>query len=150
VDTFSLEFIGWFYTIACAIAIAAGAAIMLYLQSSGRLQMRYKQYSIWNDIMLMVIWAIGLAGGVGVLDLSQWGQFLLQLFCWMLIALVTTSAASRLYAAHRLRNKIHISAREWRSTIIGLTLVVVPIVLFCVATIMSLRTEAARRAFGIH
>ncbi|OGA29965.1 MAG: hypothetical protein A3I01_08050 [Betaproteobacteria bacterium RIFCSPLOWO2_02_FULL_65_24] len=149
-DTFSLEFIGWFYTLVCAVAIAAGAAIMLFLHSTGRLQTRYKQYSIWNDIMLMVIWMIGLAGGVGVLDLSQWGQFLLQLFCWMLIALVTTSAASRLYAAHRLSKKITISPREWRGTIIGLTLMVVPIVLFCLATIASLRTEEARRAFGIH
>jgi len=63
---------------------------------------------------------------------------------------VTTSAASRLYAAHRLSKKITISPREWRGMIIGLTLMVVPIVLFCLATIASLRTEEARRAFGIH
>lgn len=149
-DPFSLDFLGWFYTLACAVAIAAGVAIMLHLHYSGMLKVRYKDYSIWNDIMLTVIWAIGLAGGALVLDRSQWGQFLLQLFCWMLIALVGTSSASRLYALHRLRKKLPISPQEFRATIMGVILVAVPIVLFALATIGSLRTEDARRAFGLH
>src|SRR5450759_3234153 len=101
-EALSLEFIGWFYTIACALAIAAGAVILLFLQVGNQLATRYKNYSIWNDIMLMVIWAIGLGGGIGVLDRSAWGQFLLQLFCWMLIALVSTSGATRLYTLRKL------------------------------------------------
>ena len=149
-DTFSLDFLGWFYTIACAIAIAAGVAIMMHLHYSGMLKTRYKEYSIWNDIMLTVIWVIGLAGGALVLDRSQWGQFLLQLFCWMLIALVCTSSATRLFTLSKLRKKVPISPQEYRTTIMGVVMVVVPIVLFALATIGSLRTEEARRAFGIH
>jgi len=149
-DSFSLDFLGWFYTIACAIAIAAGVAIMLHLHYSGTIKSRYKDYSIWNDIMLTVIWTIGLAGGALVLDRNQWGQFLLQLFCWMLIALVCTSSATRLYTLHRLKTKMPISPQEYRTTIMALVVVVVPIVLFAIATIGSLRTEEARRAFGIH
>lgn len=148
-ETFSLEFIGWFYTIVCAAAIAAGVAVMLFLHNTGRLKMRYKEYSIWNDIMLIVIWAIGLGGGIGVLDLNQWGQFLLQLFCWMLIALIVTSAGTRLFTVYRLRKKVTISSRELHLTIISLAFMVIPVVLFCLATIFSLRTEEARRAFGI-
>jgi len=147
-ETLSLEFIGWFYTIACALAIGTGAAILLFLQSSSQLATRYKNYSIWNDIMLMVIWAIGLGGGLGVLDKSAWGQFLLQLFCWMLIALVSTSGATRLYTLHKLGGNI--TRQDWLNSLIGVVLVVLPIVLFCIGTILSLRTEEARRAFGIH
>ena len=149
-DPFSLDFLGWFYTIACAIAIAAGVAIMLHLHYSGMLKVRYKEYSIWNDIMLTVIWTFGLAGGVLVLERSQWGQFLLQLFCWMLIALVLTSSATRLYTLQKLKQKIPITPQQHRTTIIGVVIMVVPIVLFALATIFSLRTEEARRAFGIH
>jgi hypothetical protein len=148
-EPFSLEFIGWFYTIVCAVAIGVGVAVMLFLHNTGRLKMRYKEYSIWNDVMLTVIWAIGLGGGIGVLDRSQWGQFLLQLFCWMLIALIVTSAATRLFTVYRLRNKVTINPRELHMTLVSLALMVVPVVLFCVATIISLRTEEARRAFGI-
>ena len=147
-DSFSLNFIGWFYVVACAAAIAGGAAILLFLETKGQLQVRYKDYSIWNDIMLMVIWAIGLGGSVGVLDRSAWGQWLLQLFCWMLIALVTTSAATRVYTLRKLGRGI--TQKNWTQISIGLVLLIVPIVMFCLATIMSLRTEAARAAFGIH
>lgn len=146
-ESFSLAFIGWFYTIACALVIAAGGAILLFLHSSGQLIARYEHYSVWNDVMLLVIWAIGLGGGIGVLDLNPWGLFLLQLFCWMLIALVVTSGASRLYALRKLAKGI--SRQEWVTSIVGVVLVVLPIVLFCLATIMSLGTEEARRAFGV-
>jgi hypothetical protein len=147
-EALSLEFIGWFYTIACALAIAAGAVILLFLQVGNQLATRYKNYSIWNDIMLMVIWAIGLGGGIGVLDRSAWGQFLLQLFCWMLIALVSTSGATRLYTLRKLGSGI--TRQDWLNSVIGVVLVVVPIILFCLGTILSLRTEQARQAFGIN
>ena len=147
-EALSLNFIGWFYTVACALAITAGLGILLFLQASNQLRLRYKDYSIWNDIMLMVIWAFGLGGGLGVLQRSEWGQFLLQLFCWMLIALVTTSGATRLFALRKLDRGL--SRQDWLTSVIGVVLVVVPIVLFCLGTIISLRTEEARLAFGIH
>jgi hypothetical protein len=146
--TLSLDFIGWFYTLACALVIVAGGVIMLFLQANNQLAARYKNYSIWNDVMLMVIWAIGLAGGIGVLDRSVWGQFLLQLFCWMLIALVATSGASRLYTLRKLGRGI--TRQDWIHSLIGVVLVVAPIVLFCLGTVLSLKSEDARRAFGIH
>lgn len=147
-DVLSLDFIGWFYSLACGIAIAGGIGILLYLQVRHELRVRYKDYSIWNDIMLMLIWTFGLSGGIGVLQRSEWGQFLLQLFCWMLIALVVTSGATRLFALHKLDRGL--SRQDWLNSVIGVVLVVVPIVLFCLGTILSLRTEEARLAFGIH
>lgn len=147
-EPLSLEFIGWFYTIACALTIAAGAAILIFLQASSQLSARYKNYSIWNDIMLIVIWAIGLGGGVGVLQRTEWGQFLLQLFCWMLIALVCTSGATRLFTLRKLGPEL--TRQDWINSVIGVVLVVVPIILFCLGTILSLRTEEARKALGIH
>jgi hypothetical protein len=147
-DGFSLDFIGWFYVIACSLAILGGAGILLFLKSRNQLQVRYKDYSIWNDVMLMVIWAIGLGGSLGVLDRSVWGQWLLQLFCWMLIALVTTSGATRLYTLRKLAGGL--TRADWMNSVIGVIFVIVPIVMFCLATIMSLRTEEARLAFGLH
>ena len=147
IDTFSLDFIGWFYTIACALVLAAGGAIFVFLHTSGQLRSRYKDYSIWNDAMLGVIWTIGLGGAILVIDRSYWGQFLLQLFCWMLIALVTTSGATRLYTLKKLHKEL--TRRDWMHSLIGVTLVVLPIVLFCLGTIMSLRTDEARTAFGL-
>jgi len=147
-EALPLNFIGWFYTIACALVIAGGAVILLFLQVSDQLTTRYKNYSIWNDIMLMVIWAIGLGGGIGILQRSVWGQFLLQLFCWMLIALVSTSGATRLYTLRKLGGDV--TRQDWLNSLIGVVLVVVPIVLFCLGTILSLRTEEARHALGIH
>jgi hypothetical protein len=147
-DTFSIDFIGWFYTLACAAVIAAGAAIMLFLYARGLLATRYKDYSIWNDIMLMVIWAIGLGGSIGVLDRDPWGLWMLQLFCWMLIVLAMTSAASRLYALKKLGGAL--SRGDWIHILAGVGLVVVPIVLFSLATIVSLRSDEARAAFGLH
>ena len=144
----SIDFIGWFYAIACGLAIVSGIGILVGMHLRHRLATRYKNYSIWNDIMLMVIWAIGLAGGVGVIDRNDWGQFLLQLFCWMLIALSTTSGATRLYTLHKLG--LGITRQEWIQSVIGVVLVVVPIVLFCLGTILSLRTEEVQQALGVH
>jgi hypothetical protein len=146
-QSFSLDFIGWFYTVACAIAIAIGGAIFAFLYVNGQIATRYKDYSILNDVMLLVIWVIGLIGALGVLDRSQWGQFLLQLFCWMLIALVSTSGATRLYTLKKLHKTL--TRRDWLHSLIGVVLVVLPIVVFCLGTIMSLRTDEARTAFGL-
>ena len=146
-DDFSLNFLGWFYSIACGAAIIVGIAILMFLYVRGQVPTRYKDYSIWNDVMMLVIWAIGLGGAIGVLQRSQWGQFLLQLFCWMLIALSVLSGTTRLLTLRKVAP--HISRQEWKLTLIGVTLIVLPIVLFCVATILSLRTEEARQAFGM-
>ena len=97
-DTLPLPFIGWFFTLFSAAALALGAVLILMLLRSGGLQRRYLGYSFWNDLLLTAIWVLGLAGGIGVLRLQPWGRHLLELFCWALIVLASLSAASRLYA----------------------------------------------------
>ena len=146
-DSFDLDFIGWFYATACGIVILFGLAVFAMLYVRGQIKERYKDYNILNDVMLLMIWVIGFGGAIGVIDRSQWGQFLLQLFCWMLIALVVLSSASRMYTVYKLGQGV--TRREWMQIFVGMTLFVVPIILFCVATILSLRTDAARVAFGI-
>ena len=146
-DTLDLNFIGWFYATACGLAILFGLAVFAMLYARGLIKERYKDYNILNDVMLLMIWVIGFGGAIGVIDRSQWGQFLLQLFCWMLIALVALSAATRMYTVYKLGQGV--TRKDWLHLAVGMTLFVVPIILFCVATIMSLRSEAARTAFGI-
>lgn len=146
-DTLDLDFIGWFYAIACGLVILFGLGVFAWLYATGTLKSRYKEYSILNDVMLLMIWVVGFAGALGVVDRSQWGQFLLQLFCWMLIALVVLSSASRLYTVYKLGQNV--TQRDWMQMFIGVTLFALPVVLFCVATIFTLRSDAAKAAFGI-
>src|SRR6267143_152334 len=94
----SLAFIGWFFTLTSAGALLLGAALIWMIATAGDLHRRYLSYSIWNDLVLAAIWALGLAGGIGVIRLQPWGRYLLELFCWALIVLLLLSAASRLYA----------------------------------------------------
>src|SRR6266849_1535074 len=93
----SLAFIGWFFTLICAGALALGAALIAIMARAGDLERRYLGYSIWNDLLLAAIWVLGLAGGIEVLRLQPWGRYLLELFCWALIVLAPLSAASRRY-----------------------------------------------------
>jgi hypothetical protein len=146
-DTLDLDFIGWFYAIACGLVILFGLGVFAWLYATGTIKSRYKEYSILNDVMLLMIWVVGFAGALGVVDRSQWGQFLLQLFCWMLIALVVLSSASRLYTVYKLGQNV--TQRDWMQMFIGVTLFALPVVLFCVATIFTLRSDAAKIAFGI-
>ncbi len=146
-DTFDLDFIGWFYATACGIVVIFGLLVFAVLYARGIIKERYKDYNILNDVMLLMIWVIGFGGAIGVIDRSQWGQFLLQLFCWMLMALVVLSTASRIYTVYKLGQGV--TRRDWIQIIVGMTLFVLPVILFCIATIFSLRSEAARTAFGI-
>lgn len=146
-DTLDLNFIGWFYVTACGAVIFFGLCVFAMLYARGLIKERYKDYNLLNDVMLLMIWVIGFGGAMGVIDRSQWGQFLLQLFCWMLIALVVLSAASRMYTVYKLGEGV--TKKDWMHIAMGISLFVVPIILFCVATILSLRSEAARTAFGI-
>jgi hypothetical protein len=146
-ELLDLDFIGWFYAVACGAVILFGLCVFGLLYARGILMERYKDYSILNDVMLLMIWVIGFGGAIGVIDRSQWGQFLLQLFCWMLMALVILSAASRMYTVYKLGQDV--TQKDWLHIGMGMTMFVVPIILFCIATIFSLRSEAARAAFGI-
>jgi hypothetical protein len=142
----SLAFIGWFFTLAAAGALALGAALIWMLATAGDLQRRYLSYSIWNDLLLAAIWLLGLAGGIGVIRLQPWGRYLLELFCWALIVLLFLSSASRLYALKR-PDPGHPPV-NWFGAIAGVTLILVPVLAICAATIVTLRSTEAMKAFS--
>ena len=142
----SLAFIGWFFTLICAGALALGAALIAIMARAGDLERRYLSYSIWNDLLLAAIWVLGLAGGIGVLRLQPWRRYLLELFCWALIVLAPLSAASRLYALRRPQPDS--KAVNWLGAIGGVTLVLIPILATCAATIVTLRSPEAMKAFS--
>ena len=142
----SLAFIGWFFTLASAGALVLGAALTWMLATAGDLQRRYLSYSIWNDLLLAAIWVLGLAGGIGVIRLQPWGRYLLELFCWALIVLLLLSAASRFYALKR--PDPGQPPVNWYGAIAGATLILIPVLAICAATIVTLRSTEAMKAFS--
>ncbi len=142
----SLAFIGWFFTLTSAGALVLGAALIVILANADDLQRRYLAYSIWNDLALAAIWVLGLAGGIGVIRLQPWGRYLLELFCWALIVLLLLSAATRLYALRQ----PHPGAPpvNWLGAIAGITLILIPALAICAATIVTLRSSEAMTAFS--
>ena len=142
----SLAFIGWFFTLLSAGGLLLGAALIVILANAGDLQRRYLSYSVWNDLVLVAIWVLGLAGGIGVLRLEPWGRYLTELFCWALIVLLALSTATRLYA---LRQQADPGVPvNWLGAIAGITLVLIPMLAICAATIVTLRSAGAMKAFS--
>ena len=142
-----LAFIGWFFTLSSALALALGAVLIAMLFRAGGLHRRYLSYSFMNDIVLAAVWVLGLSGGIGVIRLQAWGRYLLELFCWALIVLLLLSAATRLYA---MRRQPDADARpvNWLGAVGGITLVLIPVLAICVATIVTLRSPEALKAFS--
>ena len=139
-----LPVIGWLFTIASVLALAVGALLIVSLHRSGELQRRMLASTAWNDMALFGIWVLGLAGGIGVLRLRPWGRDVLELFCWTLIALVLLSAATRLYALRRMPPG---ERGSWVGAVAGALVVLIPVIAACAATLVTLRSEAARAAF---
>jgi hypothetical protein len=142
----SLAFIGWFFTLTSAGALLLGAALIWMIATAGDLQRRYLSYSIWNDLVLAAIWVLGLVGGIGVIRLQPWGRHLLELFCWALIVLLLLSAASRLYALRQPDQETQ--PVNWLGAIGGITLILIPVLAICAATIVTLRSPEAMKAFS--
>lgn len=142
----SLAFIGWFFTLTSVGALVFGGLLVLMLVRAGDLERRYLSYSIWNDLVLGAIWVLGLAGGIGVIRLQPWGRYLLELFCWALIVLLLLSAASRLYALRQ--PDPGLAPVNWLGAVAGITLVLVPVLAICAATIVTLRSPEAMKAFS--
>lgn len=143
----SLGFIGWFFTLASAAALALGTVLILILARSDELARRYLSYSVWNDLLLAAIWVLGLVGGIGVLRLAPWGRYLLELFCWALIVLLALSAATRLYALRDQHDR-NGPPVNWIAAIAGLMVIVVPLIALCAATILTLRSPETYKAFS--
>src|SRR2546428_13673811 len=142
----SLAFIGWFFTLICAGARALGAVLIAIMPRAGHLERRYLSNSIWNALLLAAIWVLGLAGGIGVIRLQPWGRYLLELFCWALIVLLPLSAASRLYALRQPDQGQ--PPVNWLGAIGGITLILIPLIAICAATIVTLRSPEAMKAFS--
>jgi cell division protein FtsW (lipid II flippase) len=140
-----LAFIGWFFALFSAAALVLGAVLIFALATAKEGQRNYLTFSFWNDALLAGIWGLGLAGGIGVLRVEAWGRYLLELFCWALIVLVLLSTATRLHALSRPREgELPVN---WVRAIAGATLVVVPIVAICAATIVTLRSPETMQVF---
>ena len=142
----SLAFIGWFFALTSAGALLLSIVLIATLFNAGGLSRRYLSYSFLNDLVLGAIWVLGLAGGIGVIRLQPWGRYLLELFCWALIVLMLISASSRVYALRRPAPDD--PPVNWLGAIAGVTLIVVPLLAICAATIMTLRSPEALKAFS--
>jgi hypothetical protein len=141
-----LTLIGWLFTLGSAAALVLGGLMIAALLRAGEPERRYLTFSFWNDALLTFIWVLGLAGGIGVIRLRPWGPYVLELFCWALIVLLPLSALSRLYALRSAEERGEPRA-NWVGAIAGVTLILVPVLVLCVATIVTLRGDAARAAF---
>ena len=141
-EPLSLGFIGWFFTLVPAAALAIGALILYLLFRSGGLARRYAEQTVFNDITLFAIWTAGLLGGTGVLRGKSWSLWLLEFFCWVLCALVIMSGAHRLYALKRGAGETRVN---WVIAVAGVVVVALPILAFCGATILTLRSDVARQ-----
>jgi len=141
-----LAFIAWFFAVTSAGALVIGAALIFMLVRAGDLHSRYLSYSYLNDIMLAAVWMLGLFGSIGVIRLQPWGRYFLELFCWALIVLLLLSSASRLYALR------HESAAgqpvNWLGAIAGITLILIPVLAICAATIVTLRSPDSMKLFS--
>ena len=141
-ELLSLPFIGWFFTLVPAAALSIGALILFRLYHAGGLARRYAEQSLWNDLNLLAIWTGGMIGGIGVLRGQSWALWLLEFFCWVLCVLVIMSGAYRLYALKRAAGEARVN---WVTAVAGVVVVALPILAFCGATILTLRSDAARQ-----
>ena len=130
-----LELIGWVFTVGCAIALLAGAWLTVGVHKLGEEGRRQLAARLLEDLMLFSIWLLGLAGGVGVLVGKAWSRPALELFCWTLMILLGISAVKRFRAVPPPRLLLGLS----------LALFVMPVIAICIATILTLRSEAVVR-----
>ncbi len=132
-DALPLELIGWLYTVGCGIAILAGTWLTLSVHKFGESGRRELAARLLEDLLLFSIWLLGLAGGIGVLVGKGWSRPVLELFCWTVMILLVVSAAKRFRAVPPPRVRLGLS----------LALFVAPVIAFCIATILTLRSDAA-------
>ena len=137
-DSLPLPLIGWLFTVACAAALLLGVWMIIGVHRSSESARRQLAARVLDDTLLFGIWILGLAGGIGILLQKSWAPMLLELFCWTLAILVLLSVWNRLRA----------SAPPRALLIVSILLFAVPVLLVCVATVLTLRSDAARAVFG--
>ena len=136
-DLLNLELIGWLYAVVSGIVLAIGILLVGLLYGTNETRGLVGK-RILDDALLFFIWVFGLAGGVGVLLGKAWSRPTLEFFCWTLMVLLLMSCWSRLRLAPPPRNM----------RAIQLALFVMPVVAFCIATILTLRSETALRVLS--
>ena len=136
-DSLPLPVIGWVFTLACAAALLMGAWMIIGVHRSNPAARRQLAARVLDDTILFGIWITGLAGGIGVLMLKSWAPMVLELFCWTLTVLVALSVWNRLRA----------SAPPRTLLIVSIVLFAAPIIVMCAATVLTLRSDAARALF---
>lgn len=136
-DSLPLPVIGWVFTIACAAALLLGAWMIIGIHRSSPAARGQLAARVLDDTILFGIWIVGLAGGIGVLIRKSWAPMVLELFCWTLTVLVVLSVWNRLRA----------SAPPRTLLIVSIVLFAAPIIVMCAATVLTLRSDAARALF---
>jgi hypothetical protein len=137
-DLLPLALIGWLFTLGCGAALLLGAWMIIGIHRSSPDARRQLAARVLDDTLLFGIWILGLAGGIGVLARRAWAPLVLELFCWTLMVLVVLSAW----------NRVRVSVPPRGTLVVSLVLFAVPIIAVCVATVLTLRSDAARAAFG--
>ena len=139
-----LYLIGWIFLTLSIIAILAGSWVIIALHRSSALEKRILSATVFSDMLMFGIWILGLVGSIGLLLGKAWAVLPLQFFCVVLIPLTLISAANRLVAFKR----ESAAPVNWFNAISGAAVVVLPVVLICAATIITLRNPATLRALG--
>ncbi len=142
----SIIFIGWFFSAISLVVLTVGGMMLMHLYKTGRLSGAYLQERGAQEIVLIAIWLVGLAAGAGVIYHHGWSQWLLEYFCWVLIVLVVLSGSTRM--ANLKKEVPDISRRAFFNSLLGVLMFVLPVVLFCAATIFTLRGDEAREHFN--
>lgn len=136
-DLIDLEVIGWLFSVVSGIALALGFLIIVLNHSRDETR-AVARNRVLEDIVLSLIWALGLAGGAGVLLGQGWSRLALEFFCWTLMVLLLMSCWSWLRATPPPR---HLRA-------VQLALFVISVIAICMATILTLRGETALRVLS--
>ena len=137
-DALSLELVGWLYTVGCGLAMLLATWLTIGLYMTGETGRRALAERLLDDMLLYSIWLAGLAGGIGVLSGLAWSRWVLELFCWVLMVLSFMSAYGRWRAAPPPRGLL----------LVSLSLFIMPLVAFCIATILTMRGETALRVLS--
>ncbi len=136
-ELLDLNWIGWIFSVVAGLALVLGILITA-LHWASEATREHARTRVLEDIVLFAIWALGLVGGIGVLHGMGWSRPVLELFCWTLMILLLMSSWSRFREMPPPRN---IRALQ-------MALFVMPVVAFCIATIVTLRGETAFRVLS--
>jgi hypothetical protein len=133
-EALPLELIGWLYVAGCGAALLAGTWLTVgVLMHGGERGRRELASRLLEDLLLFSIWLLGLAGGIGVLVGKGWSRPALELFCWTLMVLLVLSGVRRYRAVPAPRLMLGISLAAF----------IAPLIVFCIATILTLRSDSA-------